>query len=290
MWDASMGRAACGTDFNRDGTCFKSTTEFTHYPIYVGGTQVNSRNSSNVLSQYITGGKVVYDPDTRTLHISVDCACDGSVVESYVYDLTVNVSGNSTLTAKDDNPVVSFCANTTITGPGKLTLKSESPGKNAIGIYTSKGDLTIKDADIEVVGDGFKKGITSENKESFLLIDNSNVSLSAHSLGCFSEMCGITLSNCYIEQPEASVIKADGIYGIDDRLIGGGPSVETLVIKAGEMTGIDELGVRNEELGVRNEELGVGNGQSIYDLSGRKVNGQLQKGNIYILNGKKVKR
>ena len=44
------------------------------------------------------------------------------------------------------------------------------------------------------------------------------------------------------------------------------------------------------ELGVRNEELGVGNGQSIYDLSGRKVKSQLQKGNIYILNGKKVKR
>ena len=48
------------------------------------------------------------------------------------------------------------------------------------------------------------------------------------------------------------------------------------------MTGIDELGVRNEE-------LGVGNGQSIYDLQGRKV-ANPEKGKIYILNGKKVKR
>lgn len=44
------------------------------------------------------------------------------------------------------------------------------------------------------------------------------------------------------------------------------------------------------ELGVRNEELGVGNAQSTYDLNGRKVNGQLQKGKIYIINGKKVKK
>ena len=45
----------------------------------------------------------------------------------------------------------------------------------------------------------------------------------------------------------------------------------------------------SEELGVRSEELGVGNGQSTYDLNGRKVTTP-EKGKIYIINGKKVKK
>ncbi|MDO4951147.1 MAG: glycoside hydrolase family 16 protein [Bacteroidales bacterium] len=72
------------------------------------------------------------------------------------------------------------------------------------------------------------------------------------------------------------------------------------VYQPADITGLDELGVRSEELGMRNEELGVGNGQSAYDLQGRKLspfpsggaggrlpNGQLPKG-IYIIGGKKV--
>ncbi len=482
MWDASMGRAACGTDIVRDGTCFKSTTEFTHYPIYVGGTQVNSRNCFNVLSQYITGGKVVYDPESQTLTlsdvkidsedvfdairnegvdgleikmtgesdikvrdnvfklygnttitgdgtlrgeataddgygvwlvgdpnlvldgptfefkgqaaiggqgdnnlsfnkgkltfepndypmsaftalanvdfaanlaitepegayysksleavtidgantyrglvvvdekitrydltiagvgvnsvnctdilhdgvfsyepvgntltISGDCDYEYKTVESRIEDLTINVIGNSTLTAKSGYSIIRLYANTTITG-GKLTLKNENKYDQSIGIYLGIEEgvatLTIKDADIEIIGDGFIYGITGEGCS--LIIDNSDISVSAHSYGCIYDWSAITLSNCYIEQPEASVIKANGIYGIDDNVIGSGDDTETLVIKAGEMTGIDELGVRNEE-------LGVGNGQSIYDLSGRKVTNP-EKGKIYILNGKKVKR
>ena len=77
-----------------------------------------------------------------------------------------------------------------------------------------------------------------------------------------------------------------------------GHTYETLfdwvrVYQPADITGINELGVRSEE-------LRVGNGQSAYDLQGRKLspfpsggaggrlpNGQLPKG-IYIIGGKKV--
>ena len=169
----------------------------------------------------------------------------------YLSGITINIRGNNTLTQLlDGSSIFRLFNNTTITG-GKLTLKSEASDKDALGIFLSNGEtLTIKDADIEVAGDGFDYGITGRQGSS-LIIDNSDISVSAHSWGCVCDWDGITLTNCYIEQPEASVIKADGIYDIDGNIIGSGDYNETLVIKAGEMTGIDELGVRNEESGVR---------------------------------------
>ena len=47
-------------------------------------------------------------------------------------------------------------------------------------------------------------------------------------------------------------------------------------------TGIDELGVRSDE-------LGVGNGQSIYDLQGRRLQAPPSQG-VYICNGRVVVR
>ncbi len=248
--------------------------EVTPYDLTIAGVGVNSANFTDILHD----GVFSYEPVGNTLTISGDCDYEYKTVESSIEDLTINVSGNSTLTAESGSFIIRLYANTTITG-GKLTLKSEEA---SLGIYISDGGtLTIKDADIEVAGDGFYYGITG-TADCSLIIDNSDISVSAHSYGCIYDWGAITLSNCYIEQPEASVIKADGIYGIDDFPIGSGGVTETLVIKAGEMTGIDELGVRNEE-------LGVGNGQSIFDLQGRKVTNP-EKGKIYILNGKKVKK
>gem|GEM_PF-2590925 len=253
--------------------------EVTPYALIIAGVRVNSANCTDILHD----GVFAYAPETNTLTISGDCTYDKWIVENSIEDLTINVSGNSTLTEQDGPAVMRLFPNTTITG-GKLTLKSEAPDANALGIYISDegATLTIKDADIEVVGDGFEYGITGES-ECSLVIDNSSVSVSAHGFGCISDWGSINLTNCYIETPETSNIKANGIYnGAGDNFIGGGDATETIVIKAGELTGINELGVRSEE-------LGVGNGQSTYDLNGRKVTTP-EKGKIYIINGKKVKK
>ena len=49
----------------------------------------------------------------------------------------------------------------------------------------------------------------------------------------------------------------------------------------------DATGVVSQESRVKSQ-CSMLNGQSVYDLSGRKVNGQLTKGHIYINNGKKI--
>ena len=49
----------------------------------------------------------------------------------------------------------------------------------------------------------------------------------------------------------------------------------------------DATGVVSQESRVKSQ-CSMVNGQSVYDLSGRKVNGQLTKGHIYINNGKKI--
>ena len=217
--------------------------EITPYDLTIAGVGVNSVNCTDILHD----GVFSYEPVGNTLTISGDCDYEYKTVESRIEDLTINVIGNSTLTAKSGYSIIRLYANTTITG-GKLTLKNENKYDQSIGIYLGIEEgvaiLTIKDADIEIIGDGFIYGITGTD-ECSLIIDNSDISASAHSYGCIFDWSDITLSNCYIEQPEASVIKADGIYGIDDNVIGSGDDTETLVIKAGEMTGIDELGVRN---------------------------------------------
>ena len=268
------------------GSWFISTDQITYYPLYIAGTHVSNVNIDDVVNSHITSGKISYSPSTNTLYLEdADCTYDDWIVESYIEDLTIKIRGNNTLTQLDGSSIFRLFNNTTITG-GKLTLKGE--GRGTIGIYLCEcGTLTIKDADIEVAGDGFDWGITGK-KGSSLIIDNSDISVSAHTCGCICDWDGITLTNCHIEQPEVSVIEPYAIYGINNHLIGSSSVTETVVIKAGEMTGIDELGVRNEESRVKNGQSSMVNGQSAYDLQGRKINGPLPKG-LYIKKGKLYK-
>ena len=252
------------------GTSFISTDQITYYPLYIAGIHVNNFNRSDIVNRHITSGKISYSPSTNTLYLEdADCTYDDWIVESYIEDLTIKIRGNNTLTQRDGSSIFRLFNNTTITG-GKLTLKGE--GRGTIGIYLCEcGTLTIKDADIEVAGDGFDWGITGKEGSS-LIIDNSDISVSAHTCGCICDWDGITLTNCHIEQPEVSVIEPYAIYGINNHLIGSSSVTETVVIKAGEMTGIDELGVRNEESRVTDL-----SDAEIYDLSGRRIS-QLQPG------------
>ena len=254
------------------GTCFISTDQITYYPLYIAGIHVNNFNRSDIVNRHITSGKISYSPSTNTLYLEdADCTYSGWIVSSEIEDLTIKIRGNNTLTQLDGTSIFSLFNNTTITG-GKLTLKGEASDKNSLGIYLREcGTLTIKDADIDVAGDGFDYGITSRQGSS-LIIDNSDISISAHSWGCICDWSGITLTNCHIEQPEVSVIEPYAIYGINNHLIGSSSVTETVVIKAGEMTGIDELEVRNEESGVTDL-----SDAEIYDLSGHRIS-QLQPG------------
>ena len=262
----------------------------TPYDLTIAGVTVTSANCTDILKD----GVFSYDPETQTLTISGDCSYNGFIVDSEIEGLTINVSGNSTLTQKYNSSILRLHNTTTITGGYPYGMKLHGSSIGASGIYISGGGaLTIRDAFIEVYGNGVRYGITSDGRTP-LVIDNSDIVVTtpAFSEGCISDWAGITLTNCFVEQPQVSIIKTDGIYGVknvlqadgtwalEDYLLGSDYDEESLVIKAGEMTGIYNSG---------NVDGNLSDGKCVYDLQGRKVTNP-EKGKIYIINGKKEKR
>ena len=247
----------------------------TTYDLAVAGVYASNLNQNDILHD----GVFSYDPDTKTLTIKGDCTHNNWIVESNVDDLIINVAGASTLTQQGSGAsIIRLFGNTTITG-GKLTLKGDGSVDSALGIYISDAEyLLIRNAYMEIDGEACEFGITSDGTTA-LLIDNSDLSISAHNEGCIIDWASISLTNCFIQKPEVSVLKSDAIYGIEDHIMGNSAGPETVVIKAGEMTGIANAQTSNLK----------SQNSTVYDLNGRKV-ATPEKGKIYIINGKKEKR
>ena len=245
----------------------------TAYDLWIAEKAVNSVNCNNILGD----GVFAYDAASNTLTIKGNhtYTSDDYLVKSAIADLTINVVGNSMLVSAADNTIIRLYANTTITG-GKLTLMCTAPSNDGLGIYLSDGGtLTLKDADIDVTGDGFVYGITGDSN-SKLVIDNSNISASAHTYGAIYDWGGITLTNCYVETPRPSTVDEMGIADADG-YVGSGDETATVVIKAGA-DAID---------GIKAAETAPA---EIYDVAGRKLD-QTRRG-INIVrtkNGKAVK-
>jgi hypothetical protein len=245
----------------------------TAYDLWIAEKAVNSVNCKDILGD----GVFAYDAASNTLTIKGNhtYTSDDYLVKSTIADLTINVAGNSMLVSAADNTIIRLYANTTITG-GKLTLMCTAPSNDGLGIYISHGGiLTLKDADIDVTGDGFVYGITGDSN-SKLVIDNSNISASAHSYGAIYDWGGITLTNCYVETPRPSTVDEMGISDADG-YVGSGDETATVVIKAGAdaINGIEAAETAPAE---------------IYDVAGRKLD-QTRRG-INIVrtkNGKAVK-
>ncbi len=245
----------------------------TAYDLWIAEKAVNSVNCKDILGD----GVFAYDAASNTLTIKGNHTYTGDdyLVISTIADLTINVAGNSMLVSAADQTIIRLKASTTITG-GKLTLMCTAPSNDGLGIYISDGGvLTLKDADIDVTGDGFTYGITGDSS-SKLVIDNSNISASAHSYGAIYDWGGITLTNCYVETPRPSTIDDMGIADADG-YVGSGDETATVVIKAGAdaIDGIEAAETAPAE---------------IYDVAGRKLD-QTRRG-INIVrskNGKAVK-
>ena len=226
----------------------------TAYDLWIAEKAVNSVNCKDILGD----GVFAYDAASNTLTIKGNHTYTGDdyLVISTIADLTINVAGNSMLVSAADQTIIRLKASTTITG-GKLTLMCTAPSNDGLGIYLSDGGtLTLKDADIDVTGDGFTYGITGDSS-SKLVIDNSNISASAHSYGAIYDWGGITLTNCYVETPRPSTVDDMGIADADG-YVGSGDETATVVIKAGAdaIDGIEAAETAPAE---------------IYDVAGRKL-------------------
>ena len=229
----------------------------TAYDLSIGGKAVNSVNCGNILGD----GVFKYDAGSKTLTINGNYTytTDANFIESYIDDLTINVAGNSTLVSSANSwTIIRLRGNTTITG-GKLTLMSTASDNGALGIYIDGGStLTLKDAEIDVTGDCFNYGITG-NSGCKLVIDNCDIRCSAHGWGAIYDWGGITLTNCYVDEPRPSNIDANGIQDGEGNYVGSGDETETVVIKRGA-DAINNLEAQPSTLD-----------KDVYDVAGRKL-------------------
>ena len=106
-------------------------TEKTSYDLYVGGTQVGTSNMADILED----GVFSYDADNNVLSITGNYSFDhyDGLIVNNLSDLTVYVATDAAIECRGAAFITT--ANLTITGPGRLTLRSETD----CGIYARSG-------------------------------------------------------------------------------------------------------------------------------------------------------
>ena len=182
---------------------------YTDYGLTVSNTKVTSKNKDNILSD----NKFRYDPDKKTLYIN-GYSGSASITNDRIKGLTINVAADSAL--KRANTII-LNADTTITGPGKLSLTASSCGIAAYGGTT----LTIKNANLDVKAKFCIVGQEADGGSDHLIIEDSDVTAdtsgynsdnSYSSIGWFANTGGITLTHEKIAYPETVVFKGGTAY------------------------------------------------------------------------------
>ncbi|MBP5655530.1 MAG: S-layer homology domain-containing protein [Clostridiales bacterium] len=182
-------------------TIAKSIDIIPGYGLTVAGIPVTKSNKSDVLGN---GKKeAVYDPVNNIIELNGNIISpENGGIRSYVKDLTIKVNKDVKITCGDDycEEPLRLEESATITGPGKLILKSEE----AIASCCFNGGLKIIDADIECLSDIY--GIARESNREPLVIENSYV----HATGGWSAIGsvyeGIDLNCVKIAEPAGAKV------------------------------------------------------------------------------------
>lgn len=239
----------------------------------VATQEVTPENYTDITAS-LESGTVTYDPSTNTLTL------DNAVIDSFGrapvrnitnHGLTVVLKGYNELRTAQRGAILCEAA-TTIEGPGKLTAK----GREGIGIYVNRTDLTIRHC--EVVADGDRwgiKGVVYDGGNSTLTIDNAIVRARGNEEASIKDFSLFTLKGCEIIQPSGGVYD----YLKKGVSIGSGysPTKDWVIIS--NPTSLEEV---TADVPVKME--------GTYNLQGMKMRGafdSLPKG-VYIHNGKKV--
>ena len=198
----------------KDGTIVKSdgtvATEVTiGAPIVnlrVAGVGVTSSNQNDILGD----GAASYDPTTNTLTLKGNIHGDDKQgIWSNLADLTIQVAKNDLMVTSTGSAGIVVRGNTTIKGPGFLSVKSTSSN----GILVSQGaTLTVENITLDVLGGGqYGSGICGfdySSKEK-LVIRNAAVTANCNegNNAIYSFYGGITLEGCSIMAPEGGMIE-----------------------------------------------------------------------------------
>lgn len=179
------------------------------YDLWVGSTQVTSANKSNILGD----GHFGYDSSANRLYVKGDLTAATNCITSKISNLEIYISYDATLKCTSSyKDAITINANTTITGPGKLTVVS-----NRDGIVVDRDiSLTIKNADMDITG--AEKGITGSSPyygTQSITINNSNLQISSTLGAIYAFRGGIQINYCYIANPLGATYSGKNVVDKD---------------------------------------------------------------------------
>lgn len=139
------------------------------YNLWIAGTQVTSKNASNIMSG------VKYDRATKTLTLTnANITASGSSTSGIQTneDLTIKLVGNNTVKSTS-SAIMSSNANVlNIVGTSDATTL-EATSSNTLAVYAHDGDVTIKNCYLTAKGSSY--GIAGDAKSQKLTIDGATV-------------------------------------------------------------------------------------------------------------------
>jgi hypothetical protein len=221
---------------DKNGNMAKTVKIGRAYNLWISGKRVTDDNRFDVLGD----GVFQYDPDENVLHlkksyadiptygeeiVSMSSPTRDPIVESDIVGLTISVDADIEITAYSE--VFHLKHNTTITGPGKLTLSMKTwhyilidPMRGyrtphfdtftGISFMGAKDTLTIEKANITITCDNGENpggivGNINSSTTSSLIVKDSYLHVES---GVYKFNGGITLDGCKIIEP-----KEGGIQG-----------------------------------------------------------------------------
>ena len=170
---------------------WNTTVQAKEYNLWIFGKQVTDDNRKDIKND----GSCSYDPVLNQLTINKKMSGGTSpFITNSIDGLEVYVAEDAKITCRGN--MMELNRNTTITGPGKLTLTTNITAQYGINCFGSI--LTIKNANLALSVPSQNAIIGSTSEKGQLIIDRSNLEVSGKISGF---MGGITLTNCEVVEP-----------------------------------------------------------------------------------------
>ena len=172
------------------------------FDLEIDGVQVTTDNLDDVL------GNGVFRFDGRdTLTIKGSYSTANRIIENYGVDYLEIVAERDAVLTSTGGPVLMTSMNTTIRGPGRLTLNAPADS----GIYVTGRDATLElqDLTMELSGNWGIAGPNGANGTK-LVIDHASIAAKGP-LGAVTDFGGgITITDSEIVKPQGGRISSDG--------------------------------------------------------------------------------
>ena len=190
-------------DGGKTASCLVTVTAPVEYGLEIAGVQVTSLNRRDVLRN----GAFSFDGD-HTLTVKKDYRTDKRLIYNRgIEGLVIKVNSFTILRSTGAEALVAS-KNTTVTGPGELSLRSSDD----CGVYVPNyaATLTIADTTVDVSGKWGIAGPSNANSTK-LVIDHASVTAEGSSGAVCDFDGGITLRHCTLVQPEGGTISGGDI-------------------------------------------------------------------------------